>query len=186
MAIPAETQNILRHWQTAVPNDRLAHLVKDATRAFVRALQSRLTDHAIPFGHWSFLRVLWERDGLTQRQLSEEAGVMEPTTFAAVKAMEAQGFVERRRMPGNNKNNYVFLTERGLALRSVLIPLAQDVNTIGVRGVSAEDIATTKRVLLSIIANLAEDEILHEKSSKKGDQIDARVNGYAEGHRPAT
>ena len=29
----SETQAILRHWQEAVPNDRLAHLVKDAIRA---------------------------------------------------------------------------------------------------------------------------------------------------------
>ncbi len=166
MAIPAETQSILRHWKTAVPNDRLAHLVKDATRAFIRSLQARLTEHGIPFGHWAFLRVLWERDGLTQRQLSEEVGVMEPTTFAAVKAMEAQGFVERRRLPGNNKNNYVYLTERGSALRSVLIPLAQEVNKIGVRGVSATDLATTKKVLLAIIANLAEDELEQERDNE--------------------
>ena len=30
------TQDILRHWREAVPDDRLAHLVKDATRALVR------------------------------------------------------------------------------------------------------------------------------------------------------
>ena len=35
---PSDTQTILRHWREAVPNDRLAHLVKDATRALVRAL----------------------------------------------------------------------------------------------------------------------------------------------------
>ena len=35
---PPSTQVILRHWREAVPDDRLAHLVKDATRALVRAL----------------------------------------------------------------------------------------------------------------------------------------------------
>jgi len=34
---PPSTQVILRHWREAVPDDRLAHLVKDATRALVRA-----------------------------------------------------------------------------------------------------------------------------------------------------
>ena len=34
----AGTQAILRHWREAVPNDRLAHLVKDATRGLLRAL----------------------------------------------------------------------------------------------------------------------------------------------------
>jgi len=69
---------ILRHWREAVPNDRLAHLVRHATRALVRALQVRLADHKEAFGHWAFLRDLWEH-GFTQRELSERAGVMEPT-----------------------------------------------------------------------------------------------------------
>jgi DNA-binding MarR family transcriptional regulator len=159
MAHVNETQKILRHWRAAVPNDRLAHLVKDATRALVRALQLRLTEHAVSFGHWTFLRILWESDGLTQRQLSEEAGVMEPTTFAAVKAMETLGYVERRRLPGNNKNNYVYLTSEGRALKDRLIPLAVEVNEIAVRDVAKEELATTKKVLLSIIANLAQDEL---------------------------
>jgi DNA-binding MarR family transcriptional regulator len=108
---------ILRHWLEAVPHDRLAHLVKDATRAFVRALQVRLAEHGVSFGHWTFLRILWERDGLTQKQLSDEAGVMEPTTFAAVTAMERLGYVRREQRPGNRKNFHVSLTPRGRALK---------------------------------------------------------------------
>src|ERR1700693_701235 len=102
-----ETDAILRHWREAVPNDRLAHLVKDATRALVRALQTRLSEDAVPFGHWAFLRILLEGDGLTQRELSEQAGVMEPTTFSALKAMEQMGYGTRRPMPGNRENMYV-------------------------------------------------------------------------------
>ena len=85
-ALDSDTERILRHWRDAVPNDRMAHLVRDATRALVRALQERLARHDVPFGHWAFLRILWETDGLTQRELSREAGVMEPTTFAALNA----------------------------------------------------------------------------------------------------
>ena len=52
-AAPVEqpTQEILRHWREAVPEDRLAHLVKDATRSLVRALQMRLVEHGVSFGH---------------------------------------------------------------------------------------------------------------------------------------
>ena len=92
----ADTRTILRHWREAVPEDRLAHLIKDAARALVRSLSVRLAEHKVSFGHWSFLRILWEGDGLTQRELSEQAGVMEPTTFTALKAMERLGLVERR------------------------------------------------------------------------------------------
>jgi DNA-binding MarR family transcriptional regulator len=154
------TQSILRHWREAVPNDRLAHLVKDATRALVRALQMRLAEHAVSFGHWTFLRILWEGDRLTQRELSEQAGVMEPTTFSALKAMERLGYVRRRKFAGDRKKVYVLLTPKGRQLRDRLVPLAEEVNHIAVRGTRPADIAIVRGVLLAIIENLAcEDQL---------------------------
>jgi DNA-binding MarR family transcriptional regulator len=154
----AATETILRHWREAVPNDRLAHLVKDATRALVRGLSMRLAEHDVSFGHWTFLRILWEGDGLTQRELSEQAGVMEPTTFSALKAMERLSLVTRRRVGNDRKKVYVFLTPKGRQLKSRLVPLAEDVNAIAMRGVKAADIAVTRAVLLALIENLARDE----------------------------
>jgi DNA-binding MarR family transcriptional regulator len=153
------TQVILRHWREAVPNDRLAHLVKDATRALLRALQMRLTAHGVALGHWTFLRILWDKDGITQRKLSEQAGVMEPTTFSALKAMERLGYVTRRKLPGNKKKVFVFLTPKGRLLKPKLVPFAEQVNQIAVQGVKPEDITTTRHTLLAIIESLAEDEV---------------------------
>jgi DNA-binding MarR family transcriptional regulator len=149
---------ILRHWREAVPNDRLAHLIKDATRALVRALQMRLAGHGVSFGHWAFLRILWEGDGLTQRELSGQAGVMEPTTSSALKVMERNGYIVRRQRGGDRKKVFVFLTKKGRALRQRLVPLAEEVNNIAVRGLDAAEIAITRNVLLAIIENLARDE----------------------------
>jgi DNA-binding MarR family transcriptional regulator len=157
MRRPPGTQSILRHWREAVPDDRLAHLVKDATRALVRALQMRLAAHAVSFGHWTFLRILWEGDGLTQRELSEHAGVTEPTTFSALKAMERLGYIRRRR-GGDHKKVHILLTAKGRRLRDRLVPLAEEVNSIAVRGAAEADIAVTRGVLLAIIENLARDE----------------------------
>ena len=153
-----DTQQILRHWREAVPNDRVAHLVRDTERAFRRALQARLAPHHVPFGHWAFLRILWESDGLTQKELSARAGVMEPTTFTAMKTMEAQGYVTRTQLPHNRKNVYVHLSESGRALKDVLVPLAVETNLVSTHGVSARDLAAARRVLLAMIANLAQDE----------------------------
>jgi MarR family transcriptional regulator, organic hydroperoxide resistance regulator len=163
MTRAAETETILRHWREAVPDDRLAHLVKDATRALVRALQMRLARHRVSFGHWTFLRILWEGDGLTQRELSEQAGVQEPTTFAALKAMQRLGYVARRRVGSDRKKVYVFLTPKGRALKRALVPLAEEVNATAARRVRAGDIATTRKVLLAIIENLARDEAANDQ-----------------------
>jgi MarR family transcriptional regulator, organic hydroperoxide resistance regulator len=190
LASGAATAAILRHWREAVPNDRLAHLVKDATRALSRALQMRLTQYAVSYGHWTFLRILWETDGLTQRQLSEQAGVMEPTTFAALNALEKLGYITRRQRPDSRKKVYVFLTPKGRALKSKLVPLAEQVNEIAVRGAATPDIAATRRTLLIMIENLARDEIESEVQRRMPSTrelarlvAEARSNGRTRGRR---
>ncbi len=176
--MPSPTQDILRHWRDAVPNDRMAHLIRDTERAFRRALQIRLSPHGVPFGQWSFLRILWESDGLTQKELSERAGVMESTTFAAMKTMEALGYITRRQLPTNKKNVYVYLSDEGRALKERLVPLAEDTNQISTIGVEPDELAIARKVLLAMIGNLAQDEsnLLPQPASKavgnngKGDQ----------------
>lgn len=173
-----DTQNIIRHWREAVPNDRLAHLIRDASRAFHRALQVRLAQHGVPFGHWTFLRILWESDGLTQKELSERAGVMEPTTFTAMKAMESLGYIVRKQLPTNKKNMYVYLSDEGRALKKLLVPMAEDTNNVSIEGIAPENIKTTRTVLLAMIENLARDELLQTTPTAR------RKPGAAAGRKP--
>ena len=152
------SQRILKHWHHAVPSDRMAHLVKDASRSFLRSLQARLGAEGVSLGHWTFLRILWEQDGLTQRELSNEAGVMEPTTVVALRAMEELGYLTRERLPENRKNIYIFLTPRGKALKRKLVPIAEEINAIAMRGLKESELETTRRCLLVMLDNLARDE----------------------------
>jgi DNA-binding MarR family transcriptional regulator len=149
------------------PDDRLAHLIRHAARSLVRGLQIRLAEHNVLFGHWAFLRILWEEDGLTQHELNERAGLMEPTTYAALRAMESLGYIERKHLPGNRKNLYVFLTATGKELQDKLVPLAQEVNGVSTRGLSGEDIQACRRVLLGIASNMAEDEARFEDAGRR-------------------
>lgn len=154
------SSRLLKHWHHAVPNDRMAHLVKDTARSFLRSLQGRLAAEGVSLGHWTFLRILWEQDGLTQRELSQEAGVMEPTTVVALRGMEELGYISRERMADNKKSIYVFLTRKGKALKSRLVPLAEQVNALAMNGLSEADIAVTRRCLLVMLDNLAQDTTL--------------------------
>lgn len=153
-----ESRAVLRHWLEAVPNDRLAHLIRDAARGLARGLQIRLAEHAVSFGHWAFLRVLWESDALTQRELSERVGVMELTTAVALQALERLGYVTRKKRAGNRKNVYVVLTPIGMALKAKLVPLAEEVNAVAFRGIEPGHVAIIRPALLRAIQNLAEDE----------------------------
>jgi DNA-binding MarR family transcriptional regulator len=156
-----EHLNVLKHWQQDVPDDRLAHLVRDASRAFQKSLQLRLAKHHVPFGHWTFLRILWQNDGLTQRELSVRAGVMEPTTFSAIKSMLELGYIDKRMSKGNKKNRYIFLTPKGRALKSKLVPLAEETNRVSVKGLSEAEVLGARKVLLTLLHNLVLDQSVH-------------------------
>ena len=116
-------------------------------------------------------RILWIRDGLTQKELSDQAGVMEPTTLAAVRAMQEMGLVERRQLEGNRKNMHVFLTPAGRTLEKKLVPLAEEVNRLSIGEMNERSVAATRRALLNMLENLALDPLLSEGPDSSGSAL---------------
>jgi DNA-binding MarR family transcriptional regulator len=144
-------------WREVLHDERMTHLIKSAFRCTSGALQKRLREHGVLYGHWTFLRILWRTDGMTQRQLSAQAGVTEASAVTALQAMEKLGYITRQKLEDNRKQVRVFLTPRGAALRPLILAAAQEVNALVVGGISAEDLAVTRRTLLAVIDNLGRD-----------------------------
>ena len=162
-------------WREAGPDDSFAHLVRIASRGFIKAMQVRLARHGVSVGHWTFLRVLWDSDdGLTQRELSKRAGLMQNTTFSALKTMEARGFIVRKQLLTNKKNVYVHLTAAGRALKDQLIPVGEAGNGAGIEGVDPAKLAIAREVLLAVIDNLANDETQHSRLAADAKAPDGR------------
>jgi DNA-binding MarR family transcriptional regulator len=154
---PVPKQPAAVRWREAVSDERIAHLVKLAFRETSRALQERLAPHGVQYGHWTLLRVLWQTDGITQRQLAEQARVAEPSAFAALRQMEEAGYVKRHRVPGNQRQVRVFLTAKGAALRGAIVGAAEEVNRIALAGIAPGDAAAARRVLVRIVENLGRE-----------------------------
>jgi len=153
-----ETEIILNHWKDGAPNDRIAHLIKDATRALVRSLQNKLKTYGVPFSQWSILRVLWTQDGLSQRELSSIAGITESTTASVVRQMEIKGYISRRHLGKNKRRRHVFLTGKGKKLQTKLVPLAEEVNKIARANIDQNEIKSLRICLLTMIKNLGSEE----------------------------
>ena len=140
---------------TGFADERFAHLIKIAYRGFSRNLQLRLRKESLLYGHWTLLRILWSTDGITQRQLSEQARVSEPTTFGALQAMEKLGYITRQKM---GKQMRIFVAPKGALLKQRVVPAAEEVNRIALAGLASDDLAATRHTLLAMIENLAADE----------------------------
>lgn len=109
---------------------------------------------------------------------------MEPTTHSALRAMEELGYIECRKLPDNRKNIYVYLTPKGRVLKDMLVPVAEEVNRIAVRGISESAITSTRKTLPAMIENFAENEqetIRSERHQLPTHEFTGRVRREASG-----
>jgi MarR family transcriptional regulator, organic hydroperoxide resistance regulator len=134
----------------------VGYQIRVAHRMLQRYRQQLVEPHGVTSGMWFFLRVLWDEDGLTQRELSRRVGTMEPTTLLALRAMERKGLIRRVRNGGDRRKVNVFLTPKGRALEAKLLPLAKDVVSTAVAGFSQREVASLLAMLRRIQANLAD------------------------------
>ena len=129
-------------------------LVRDANRAFQRLLEKRIAAYGVTRGQWYFLRVLWSEDGLSQRELSERVGTMEPTTVIALRNMERSGLIRRVRSRDDRRRSQVSLTAKAQRLRNELLSLARSITDQAEAGVGRADLAAFRRVIRRMTDNL--------------------------------
>jgi DNA-binding MarR family transcriptional regulator len=139
----------------AVPLARsLGYHVRQLAESWTEAMHRVTERKGVTEGQWRYLRELWEEDGLSQRELGERVGRQGPSTVAAVKLLERNKMVKVAPNLDDRRKTRVFLTERGRALRDVLMPDVHDVQRIAIEGVAEADLAAFKRVLIAIQRNL--------------------------------
>lgn len=137
-----------RRRAAALPfDDSLGYQVRELNRAIQRNLQARIAPHGATLGAWYFLRVLWEGDGLTQRELAARTGMQEPTAVIALRGMEAAGWIRREPSAEDRRKVAIHLTQAGRALREVLLPEAHAVLDAATAGMTAEE----RSVLLALL-----------------------------------
>jgi DNA-binding MarR family transcriptional regulator len=119
-------------------SDSLGFLVREIHRMQSRLLQDELKGDNISGGGWYFLRVLWDEEGLTQREISLRIGVNEATTRTAIDRMEHEGLVVRAQDPGDRRKWIVRLTPRAKRLQPKLMKFAIDLNNRAMQDLSPE------------------------------------------------
>jgi DNA-binding MarR family transcriptional regulator len=127
--------------------DSLGFQVRDLNRLMQRALAQRIAPAGVAPGAWYFLRVLWEEDGLTQRELATRIGMQEPTAVIALRGMEEAGWITRIRSAEDRRKVHVHLTPAGRALREALLPEAKAVIGRATQDMTAEEVASLLALL---------------------------------------
>src|SRR3982751_138645 len=103
---------------------------------------------------WMILVRLWEREGRSQNDLCDSTFRDRPTMSRILDGMERRKLIVRRTDPSDKRSRLVYLAPAGQSLEKQLVPVARKIVTRALRGVSREDLHTTRQTLRRIFENL--------------------------------
>jgi DNA-binding MarR family transcriptional regulator len=137
--------------------ESVGFVVREVYRSFARCLQPRIAREGVSIGMWFVLRMLWDEDGMTQRELGERVGINGPTMVTALNSMERAGLVKRVQNRTDRRKINIFLTERGRKLKRKLWPMAAEVLALGLSGLTRNQVESLNKMLRQVLLNLEHD-----------------------------
>lgn len=135
-------------------DNSIGYLVTQAQRLMHRGLGERLQQHGVSVAQWTVLVMLWEVDGLTQRELSERVAVDTATLSRTLDRMERDGLAVRKRSAADRRQVHIHLTGRGAGLWRELVPEAETMLERALEGFSANEEEALRGLLKKLITNV--------------------------------
>jgi DNA-binding MarR family transcriptional regulator len=137
--------------------------------AIYRHLQILIADQLQPFrigsGQFTFLLTIANREGITQKALSEELLIDKTTTAKAIKKLEEEGYIRRETNPADNRYHLLYLTELG---KEVLPKVAKELHDISKKsrvGISDEEYELLLLLLKKMLHNMSDQ--VRQKREKR-------------------
>ena len=131
----------------------------------VRALRSRLDRSlqavGLRLGQYQLLKVLWDENGLTPRELSERLHVEMPTVTRTVQRMVRDGFVGREAHPADARSVRICLTSKGAALKDQVALILDGETARALEGFTRSEQAAFEAFMERIAWNVRHDEQPH-------------------------
>ncbi|MCH1550126.1 MAG: MarR family transcriptional regulator [Pseudomonadales bacterium] len=137
------------------PMHSIGYLARVNFRLFSKALEDMTLKHGVSAGQWRLLRVLWEKENITQRELSELTATKEGTTVQAVRSLISAGLAVRTPCLEDKRKVYISLTPKARQLKAKLMPMVVAVNEQALAGIDPADVAIARRVLSLTHTNLS-------------------------------
>jgi len=99
-------------------DDQLCFALYAASRALIRAYQPLLEPLGITYPQYLVFLALWEQDGRPVHELGTCLALDSGTLTPLLKRLQANGLVERKRDPDDERVVRIYLTAAGRALRA--------------------------------------------------------------------
>ena len=112
------------------------YLVNYMARLFAEGLRKRIAPLGIVPGQFPALLALWERDGLTQKELLAQVAIEQATLANTLARMERDGLIVRKEHPADARARTIHLTEKAQSIRDDAYKAAAETNAEALAGFS--------------------------------------------------
>jgi DNA-binding MarR family transcriptional regulator len=107
-------------------HDSFGLLLRIAMVGLRQSFKEQLASFGIPWSVWYYLRVLWDEEGLSQKELINRVGMLQPNATGAIQAMEKLGLVRTEREETDRRRIRVWLTPHARELKELLLPQVRE------------------------------------------------------------
>jgi DNA-binding MarR family transcriptional regulator len=139
---------------TSEATDSLGGTLRLLSEAWNDAFHAEIDRQGVTRGQWRFLRELWHEDGLTQAELAARVGRREPTAGTAVRALLRRGLIRIERSQHDRRKTRIFLSGKGRALESQLVPLVRRFDALATEGLSPREVEQFRALMRRLRANV--------------------------------
>ncbi|NQX47675.1 MarR family transcriptional regulator [Paenibacillus tritici] len=108
----------------------------------------------ITVDQWEILIVLWEKEGITQKELAERLYKDQTNVARMLFKLEKKEFIYRVVHEADRRSLRVYLTPKGREIKEEILAPSMDAYNKTIQGLSQEEVDTFRRVLTVIYNNV--------------------------------
>ena len=128
------------------------YLANHMARLFARGLTTRIKPLGLATGTFPALLELWEKDGLTQKELVLRLDIEQATMANTLARMERDGLIVRKKDISDGRVQRVWLTDCARDLRGPAIEAARAENAAALSGLSEDEQRQLIALMQKVIA----------------------------------
>lgn len=134
--------------------DSLGFILSKVNTKLKNEFFQRLREYDMTPEQWAILCCLWEKDGISPKEIAQMTCKDKPTTGRIVDKLIKKGFVVRTLHPTDKRAFQVFLTKEGIALHEQLVPIANQLLEKATNGIRANEVIGLKKLLNRLYENI--------------------------------
>lgn len=132
----------------------VGHLFNRAARLYRQLADQRLGPLGLSSGQLPVLTALMASSSMSQKALTDHAGIEQPTMAATLNRMERDAIVERHPDPGDGRISLYSLTPATRSKTAAIQTVVESISLDSLKDLSAEDAERLREILQSVIGSV--------------------------------